>query len=1119
MARRGLFGGSQGKRRGLFGGSRGLFGGTGTSTKPPATEAERLKSVTTSNASLQARLEQAQTKLYGERGAAAGTPAVRGLTWTLDQIGRPYYALMGGVKAAVEGEGLAGVGREAWRGLSLQDKPEFGDVLTSAGWNPTTPAGKFAKGAVSLVGGMAFDPANYVTLGAAGVTEQALKTAMKGTLKAAGREVGEGALTALAKELAVVAKVEAKTGRFSSKVAREVATEAADRLGDATLRGPIEEALFRAKPAQALRYGTSIPFTGKKVQASASLARPAEALEAGLAKARKATGALTAALGRTAPIQALAKTSAGKAGGRLLEALSAVPGKTREVLGRTFVVDYGHAERLKAIGRPYRDVARADSRQILDDATNLARDFEKTLKTASPEALRPSSAFVSASVMRGLHGAGKGVGLDHEGLRALATELFGVDSLKAVSDEQARALRAVLRHPDFGSAPAKDLIPKTLETVAEEMTPSYAVMRAVDSGEIDTLPEALKPYATEAKAAFDAMGAAEESRGILKAARENYFPHILIGYDRGNRASLDAAMSSWSRKAGKLSKTHKFARERTLDSFDDLEAFVRWAREAVPGMKALAIEKDWVKVLAIRKLAHSKAMRNWDMLESLRAMGDDLVTDAATAPDYFVEPPIPQLSGVKVAPDVARWLNDFKEPFTNITSLRKFLELVDGTTNVWKGLATAARPGFHIRNAVSNMFNNWLAGVKDPIWYVDSLRLQRAAGKGEDALRALTIRGQNGYDLWRGAVEAGVVGQGWMGADVGRSLEAALRAGRQGTRGRLLDALHPVQTGRRVGTAVEDNARVAHYLFKRAEGLDPELAALSVKRYLFDYDELTATERNVLRRFWLFYTWSRKNIPLQLSELLKQPGTFGKLGHLKRTVEALSTGPGDEDLPEWLRKSFTIRLPWQTARGQLYANIDLPLTDLVLPGPREILSMLTPLLRAPAELITNQQFYSGQEIERSPGEYVEAPGYLWALDKMASPLPGWTELRKRLGLAEIVNAETGERELRMPARARYLADQLVFLKDVGRLGALFGGPGTPEKLASPFLGVGLSALTPEKLALDAAYEERRRLQGQRTTLESRGAEIPEAEKAPTRATRSIFPSKSRTGRRGLFGGK
>jgi hypothetical protein len=1116
MGRRGLFGGSSGTKRTLFSGS-----GPGA-TKSTATP---LQKVQAQNESLERRLIGSGIGPSLAEQTGLEKTGQRGLMWVLDQISRPYFAIMGGTKAVVEGGGLGDAGREAWHGLTLQDKSEFGDVLTSAGWNPTTPAGKVAKGAASLAGGILFDPGAYASLGVSSLARAGLKTAARHV----GEEVTEAAVKrALTREVAA-------TGRSLSPeilggIAREVSERSATKglvpairelvaSGSPFYRGEVEEALLKVRPAQAFKYGTSIPFTGKKVQASVSLARPGEAIERALAGARETGGAVTAALSKTGAAQALAKTQVGQAGGRLLEALSAVPGKVKGALGRTFVVDYGHAERLKAVGRPYRDVARASTRQILDDASHLARDFEKTLKTASPETLWPTGAFVSGAVMRGLHGAGKRAGLDHGGLRALAAELFGADSLKAISDEQARALRAVLRHPDFGNVPAKNLIPATLETVAEEMTPSYAIMRAVDSGEIDTLPEALKPYATQAKAAFDAMGAAEESRGILRAARENYFPHILTGYDPANRDSLDAAMSGWARKAGKLSKTHKFARERTLDSFDDLEAFVRWARDAIPGMKDLAIEKDWVKVLAVRKLAHAKAMQNWNMLESLRAIGDDLITDAETAPAHFVDPPIPQLSGVKVAPDVARWLNDFKEPFTNITTLRKFLEVVDGVQNIWKGLATAPRPGFHIRNLVSNMFNNWLAGVKDPIWYLDALRLQEAAAKGADALVALTIRGQSGYELWQEAVSAGVVGQGWMGADVGHSLEEALRAGRQGAGGRrLATALaHPVQTGRRVGTAIEDNARVAHYLFRRAEGLSPELASLSVKRYLFDYDELTPTERNIFRRLLPFFTWARKNIPLQFAELLKQPGTYGKLGHLKRAVESLSAGPGDEALPEWLRKSYTIRLPWQTARGQLYANIDLPLADLVLPGPREVLGMLSPLLRVPAEYITNRQFYSGQEIEQSPGEYVEAPGYVWALDKMVSPLPGWPELREKLGLAEVANADTGERELRMPAKMRYLADQLIFLKDIGRLGALFGGPGTPEKLASPFMGVGLSSLSSEKLAGNAAYEERRRLRGLKSTTESRGVEIPEAQGQP-KGNRGLFGRRGGKKRRGLFGG-
>jgi hypothetical protein len=682
-------------------------------------------------------------------------------------------------------------------------------------------------------------------------------------------------------------------------------------------------------------------------------------------------------------------------------------------------------------------------------------------------------------------------------------------------------------------------------------------MRAADSGRIKDLPGHLRPFAEEAKASFDHFAREEMARGILEHSRQDYFTHILTGVGPENWDALQAARAKWveatglkrapkgqaakraafikaelakgvpeataaakwERRAGKLSKTHRFAKARTLDTFEDLERFVEYARKNVPGMDKLDIERDWVKALGVRELAHQKAMQNWDMLASLKTLGDDLVMDAKVAPVHFVDPPIPQLAGVKVSPQVARWLSDFKEPFTNIESLRGFLGAFDKATNVWKGLATAARPGFHIRNAVSNVFNNWLGGVRDPVWYVQAGKLQRAAGKGSEALAAVKVGGKTGTELWDEVVKSGVVGQGWIGADVGQTLGEAARLGRvrAGTAGRgsaIVETLkHPVVTGRRVGTAIEDNARIAHYLAKRAEGLTPDQALLSVKNYLFDYEELTAFERNVLKRAIPFVTWARKNIPLQFAELCKQPGIYSKVGAAKRFVEDFSDGLDEDDLPGWMKDQFAVRLPFQFPTGQAYASLDLPLQDLQLPSLSEVFSMLNPLLKVPIEQAVNTEFFSGRPIEDSPGEYVEAPGYLWAADLAAANTPGvsswWPQLREKLGLREVY--EDGRRELRMPARTRHVVDQIVVLRDVGRLIGAAGGQVPLEKLGSPYLGVGLYSMSPEKAGLSRAYDENRALRGRLATLASQGVEVP-----TNQAGKGLFGKRTK-GSGGLFG--
>ena len=101
-----------------------------------------------------------------------------------------------------------------------------------------------------------------------------------------------------------------------------------------------------------------------------------------------------------------------------------------------------------------------------------------------------------------------------------------------------------------------------------------------------------------------------------------------------------------------------------------------------------------------------------------------------------------------------------------------------------------------------------------------------------------------------------------------------------------------IRQGSDIGHYLETNGRMAHFLGKLDEGLSPEGAMLSVKKHLFDYSELTAFERNVLRRIMPFYTFMRKNTPLQFQNAVLQPR---KVLGAARAQEAISNIGGDDE--------------------------------------------------------------------------------------------------------------------------------------------------------------------------------------------------------------------------------
>lgn len=84
-----------------------------------------------------------------------------------------------------------------------------------------------------------------------------------------------------------------------------------------------------------------------------------------------------------------------------------------------------------------------------------------------------------------------------------------------------------------------------------------------------------------------------------------------------------------------------------------------------------------------------------------------------------------------------------------------------------------------------------------------------------------------------------------------------------------------------LGTRREDMTRFITFFHRmRTNGGDVADATWYMIKHHFDYGDLTATERNVARNTFLFYTWYRKNIPLQFAEMISRPGFFAAVGHL-----------------------------------------------------------------------------------------------------------------------------------------------------------------------------------------------------------------------------------------------
>jgi hypothetical protein len=360
------------------------------------------------------------------------------------------------------------------------------------------------------------------------------------------------------------------------------------------------------------------------------------------------------------------------------------------------------------------------------------------------------------------------------------------------------------------------------------------------------------------------------------------------------------------------------------------------------------------------------------------AHGSPLVAVAGTAKKALghVEFDAGPLGRLIAHPDVANEIAKVRDVITNDEALKEFHGLLGKLGTLWKGYATVpvvGGVGFHARNAEGNIFNNFLAGVKNPRDYAQAAKIQAMAHKG--GVEALSLADRKIFEL---AKKHGVIEEGFLATDLGTGAGAKLtrvakgqklkNVGRAVNLGSTENAL--MRSGRSVGSAVETNARLAHFISKLKTLGSADEAARSVKKYLFDYGDLTATERS-LKRAIPFWTFMRKNAPLQGASFARQPGKFTAVAHAYQELTA--AGGGTANVEKFRQYAVDqggvpvkIGNDWYLLGAQLPGTA--PVEDLA-PGWKSVFSMLggpvVSPLKAGAEAITQKSLFTGNRLNNT----------------------------------------------------------------------------------------------------------------------------------------------------------
>lgn len=418
--------------------------------------------------------------------------------------------------------------------------------------------------------------------------------------------------------------------------------------------------------------------------------------------------------------------------------------------------------------------------------------------------------------------------------------------------------------------------------------------------------------------------------------------------------------------------------------------------------------------------------------------------------------------------EFGRAFNDYVNLHFDPTAGNAIERLVDRFTAGFRMVAYMWNPGHIPRDAYSNVALSWLAGLRDPRVYGQAMKLYKPLehqGAKEHSMFVKALeREASGEELFEKARGLGVVDTGQALGETPMSIRAALGGREAWNPLKYSDAYTKLMID---STRMVDNyTRFSLFIDGLNKGMTLEQSAIRVKKFLFDYFDLTPFERKWMRRVIPFYTWLRKNIPLQVEQLMKQPGKLATFGKYHRAMSEDDEWVDPEKSPSWAQKGMAINLP-----GGMSMMSNLPYADLAhLPVSKEtgrqFMSNINPLFRYLPEVFFGQESFSGMPLEWYPGE------------KTDIPIAGALAHRAGIDLPKIPRRTVGHAAYQIPfvRNLDTMLDPEGSERSFARLMSFLGGP--------PFY-------SDERLEESQTYEERDRLRAVIRMLIDAGYEVPD----------------------------
>ena len=365
-----------------------------------------------------------------------------------------------------------------------------------------------------------------------------------------------------------------------------------------------------------------------------------------------------------------------------------------------------------------------------------------------------------------------------------------------------------------------------------------------------------------------------------------------------------------------------------------------------------------------------------------RGIIQESITEVQVTPG-FVDPHIFKVGGDLIGSQLVQedigkfmesWLRNEASIYTSL-GLANVKQGMNQFMKWWKGMATVARPTFHIRNTVSGVWMNQTIGVRARDYAevrAGMIQIRNILDKGKDLGEALaSISNPTRRAKFEALFDSGLLDVSFSRASFAKmtNVDRAKLAEYISLGNPFSGDFGLIRGGARVMETTEDFLRASAF-FAWVDPKDlPGTTKVAKEMALavhFDYQHLSNWETKV-KELVPFFVWARRNVPLQLQIMLEQPGMMNRYQHLMNAAS--------DQFPDVEQDEFPVSDYWhaQAVGTDLVMNADtpfwarvvldpdLPVTDLLELGnikdfASHMFGMIGPQWTAPIDMLQQQEY-------------------------------------------------------------------------------------------------------------------------------------------------------------------